>query len=218
VGRHTAPGGRSAQRRDPENKKKSKAGRSLPAVPLAAVVLTGLASAGAAAAGTSQAVAESDAHPAPHRAVTQILSLRGRPAPASREHRVDLGEPDVQGHLRTIPPTRSPSPSASGSSSADGPVTATGHCVASYYDTGSTTASGAPFDTSKLTAANKTLPFGTRVKVINDATEQSVVVVINDRGPYVAGRCLDLTPAAMRVLAGPSVGTVQVTYQVLGKK
>ncbi|HEX6445248.1 MAG TPA: septal ring lytic transglycosylase RlpA family protein [Streptosporangiales bacterium] len=183
------------------------------------MVLTGLAGAGAAAVGTSQAAAEPDAsHAAPHRqVVTQVLSLHGQPAPASREHRVRLGEPDVRGHLRTIPPTNSPSPSASGGS-ADGPVTATGHCVASYYDTGSVTANGEPFDTSKLTAANKTLPFGTRVKVINDATKQSVVVRINDRGPYVAGRCLDLTPAAMRILAGPSVGTVQVTYQVLGRK
>jgi rare lipoprotein A len=218
VGRHTAPGRRSAQRKDPENKKKSRAPRSLPVVPLAAVVLTGLAGAGAAAAGTSQAVAEADApRPASYEAPTQVLSPRGQPAPASREHRVDLGGPDVRRYLRSIPPTRSPSPPASGDT-ADGPVTATGHCVASYYDTGSITASGDPFDTSKLTAANKTLPFGTRVKVINDATEQSVVVVINDRGPYVAGRCLDLTPAAMRVLAGPSVGTVRVTYQVLGKK
>lgn len=210
MGRHTAPGRHSAQRKDPE--KKTKTPHSAPVLPLAAVLLTGLASAGAAAAGTSQAVADAP-QTGSHQVVTQTLSLRGQPAPASREHRVALGRPDLRQNLRSVPPTKSPS-----SSSADGPVTATGHCVASYYDTGTTTASGEPFDTSKLTAANKTLPFGTRVKVINDATEQSVVVRINDRGPYVAGRCLDLTPAGMRVLAGPSIGTVQVTYQVLGKK
>lgn len=217
MGRHTAPSRHSAQRNDPSTKNEKKAPRSVPAFPLAAVLLTGLAGTGAAAAGTSQAADAAAPRTASAQAVTQTLSVRGQPPPASRDRRLDPGRPDVPPSLRRASPPRSPSPSPS-RSTADGPVTATGHCVASYYDTGTTTANGEPFDTSGLTAANKTLPFGTRVKVIDDTTKRSVVVRVNDRGPYVAGRCLDLTPAAMRALAGPSTGLVHVTYQVLGRK
>lgn len=206
MGRHTAPGERPAQQQDP--RKKSRTPRAASVLPLAAVVLTGLAGAGSAAAGASQAVADTDTPDTSSQpAVTQTLSHRGQPAPASREHRVALGAPDARQNPRSTPPRRQPSP-----------VTATGHCVASYYDTGSVTANGEPFDTGKMTAANKALPFDTRVKVIDDTTKQSVVVRINDRGPYVAGRCLDLTPTAMRALAGPNIGMAHVTYQVLGKK
>ncbi|MBO0890753.1 MAG: septal ring lytic transglycosylase RlpA family protein, partial [Acidothermales bacterium] len=198
--------------------------RRTSALPLAAVVLTGLAGAAGAAVGASQAAADA---PAPHaagskRAVTHSLSLRGQPAPASRDDdRAGLVRPDVPPNLRTpAPRASSPTPTSSPppSSAPATPVTATGHCVASYYDTGTTTANGEPFDTGELTAANKTLPFGTQVRVVDDATKRSVVVRINDRGPYVGGRCLDLTPAAMRALAGPAIGTAQVTYQVLGRK
>lgn len=210
MGRHTAPSRRSALRNDPRKNEK-KAPRPASALPLAAVVLTGLATAGAAAAGTTSQAANADApHAASQQAMTRILSERDAPHAASREHRPDLGRPDMEKNLRTAAPDGDPS-------TVDRPVTATGHCVASYYDTGTTTANGEPFDTSRMTAANKTLPFGTRVRVIDDATDKSVVVRINDRGPYVAGRCLDLTPTAMRALAGPDVGTVRVTYQVLGK-
>jgi rare lipoprotein A len=51
-----------------------------------------------------------------------------------------------------------------------------------------------------LTAAHRTLPFGTKVKVINKSNGHSVVVTINDRGPFVSGRVIDVTPAAARVL------------------
>lgn len=222
MGRHTAPSRRSAQRNDPEKNEKKTTRRS-PAVPLAAVVLTGLASAGAAAAGAAQAADAPTPHAGFQQAVRRSHALRGQPTAASRADRVDLGRPNVPPNLRTPAaratsptptPTRSSSPPPSSAPAT--PVTATGHCVASYYDTGTTTANGEPFDTTKLTAANKTLPFGTLVRVIDDPTKRSVVVRINDRGPFVAGRCLDLTPAAMRSLAGPNIGLAQVTYQVLG--
>lgn len=225
MGRHTAPSRRSAQLNDPENTNDKKAPRSTSALPLAAVVLTGLASAAAAAAGTAQAADAAGPHVPSRQAMTQILALRGRPTAASRADRVDLGRPDVPPNLRTPapresspPPTPTESSSPPASSAPADPVTATGQCVASYYDTGTTTANGEAFDTNQLTAASKTLPFGTQVRVIDDATKRSVVVRINDRGPYVTGRCLDLTPAAMRALAGPTIGTVHVTYQVLGRK
>ncbi len=72
---------------------------------------------------------------------------------------------------------------------------------ASWYGPGfhgRRTASGERFNTNDLTAAHKTLPFGTKVKVTNTKTGQSVVVRINDRGPYAHGRVIDLSKASAR--------------------
>ena len=92
-----------------------------------------------------------------------------------------------------------------------------GSCGASYYDEPQGTASGEPFDPEALTAAHKTLPFNTRVRVTNPANGKSVIVRINDRGPYVDGRCLDLSRAAFRAIANLSQGILsKVTYEVLG--
>jgi rare lipoprotein A len=74
--------------------------------------------------------------------------------------------------------------------------------VASVYshESGSGTASGQKLDREAFTAAHRTLPFGTKVKVTNKSNGRSVIVVINDRGPFVRGRVIDVTPAAARVL------------------
>ncbi|UOE21917.1 septal ring lytic transglycosylase RlpA family protein [Thermobifida halotolerans] len=77
------------------------------------------------------------------------------------------------------------------------------------------TASGETFDPTALTAAHKTLPFGTMVEVTNIADGRSVTVRINDRGPYVAGRCLDLSTAAFSAIASPSQGVIQVSWKVV---
>lgn len=87
-----------------------------------------------------------------------------------------------------------------------------GACEASNYWDPQPTASGEPFDPSAMTAAHKTLPLGTRLKVTNTATGKSVVVRINDRGPYVGGRCLDLSKGAFLQIAPESAGVAQVTY------
>ncbi|MFP4137286.1 MAG: septal ring lytic transglycosylase RlpA family protein [Halomonas sp.] len=74
---------------------------------------------------------------------------------------------------------------------------------ASYYHDkfqGRTTASGEPFDQSQLTAAHRSLPFGTEVVVKRPDTGQQVKVVINDRGPFVKGRIIDLSKSAARKL------------------
>jgi rare lipoprotein A len=83
---------------------------------------------------------------------------------------------------------------------------------------GGLTASGERARSSDLTAAHRTLPFGTRVQVTNHSTGRSVVVRINDRGPFARGRILDVTPAAARAL-GFSVasGLARVTLAVLGR-
>ncbi|TVM06937.1 MAG: septal ring lytic transglycosylase RlpA family protein [Halomonas sp.] len=75
--------------------------------------------------------------------------------------------------------------------------------IASYYSDyfqGRTTASGDTFNQQELTAAHKTLPFGTRVKVVRTDTGQEVEVVINDRGPFIKGRVIDLTKRAAQKL------------------
>ncbi|MGK2309626.1 septal ring lytic transglycosylase RlpA family protein [Cutibacterium sp. V970] len=87
-----------------------------------------------------------------------------------------------------------------------------GSCRASFY-TDSQTASGESFSSSAMTAASKTYSFGTRLKVTNKTNGRSVVVRINDRGPYVSGRCLDLTPAAFNQISSPSAGVADVTYE-----
>jgi rare lipoprotein A len=70
--------------------------------------------------------------------------------------------------------------------------------IASIYsiDSGSGTASGEKLNPGALTAAHRSLPFGTKVKVTNKSNGRSVVVTINDRGPFVRGRLIDVTPAA----------------------
>ena len=85
--------------------------------------------------------------------------------------------------------------------------------VASVYS-GGLTANGEHASPGGLTAAHRTLPFGTRVLVTNQRTGRSVVVRINDRGPFVRGRIIDLTPAGAHALGFS--GLAPVTLTVLG--
>ena len=82
--------------------------------------------------------------------------------------------------------------------------------IASFYGNDSETASGERFDAHELTAAHRTLPFGTRVRVTNHSNGHSVVVTINDRGPFVHGRIIDVTPAAAHVLGMSGLAPVTV--------
>ncbi|GAA0376798.1 hypothetical protein Acor_31210 [Acrocarpospora corrugata] len=94
---------------------------------------------------------------------------------------------------------------------------ASGSCGASYYDEDQATASGERFNPNALTAAHRTLPMHSRVRVINPANGASVVVRINDRGPFVNGRCLDLSRAAFDAIGNLSAGEMYVRYQILGR-
>jgi len=71
------------------------------------------------------------------------------------------------------------------------------------------------FDNNKMTAAHRTLPFGTLVRVTNLKNNLSVIVVINDRGPFVEGRIIDLSYAAARQIDMINDGVVQVEIEVL---
>jgi rare lipoprotein A len=90
-----------------------------------------------------------------------------------------------------------------------------GACEASYYAAGGHTSSGEAFDPAALTAAHRFLPLGSKVRVTNRNNDRSVVVRINDRGPFVAGRCLDLSSGAMRAVGGVASGVIPVRFQVL---
>jgi rare lipoprotein A len=68
-----------------------------------------------------------------------------------------------------------------------------------------------------MTAAHKTLPFGTKVRVTNRNNGASVVVTINDRGPYVGGRIIDLSKAAAHAISMQGAGVAPVTVTVLGR-
>lgn len=88
--------------------------------------------------------------------------------------------------------------------------------IASIYGyTGQRTASGQRTSLTGLTAAHRSLPFGTLVRVTNRTNGRSVVVRINDRGPFVRGRVIDLTPAGARALGFS--GLAHVTLSVVGR-
>ncbi len=122
----------------------------------------------------------------------------------------------TQAPSRSKPRAAAPKPTATKRSSTARPVVDSGSCGASFYSEGQLTANGENFDPSALTAAHKTLPFDTRVRVTNPANGKSVTVRINDRGPFIEGRCLDLSRAAFADIASLDAGHVEVRYEVLG--
>jgi rare lipoprotein A len=87
--------------------------------------------------------------------------------------------------------------------------------LASFYTEGIQTASGEKFDTHELTAAHRTLPFGTRLRVTNVATGRSVTVRVNDRGPFVPGRVVDVSYSAAETLGIIGRGIAKVKLDVV---
>lgn len=103
------------------------------------------------------------------------------------------------------------------------PARAAAYCGhASYYGTPSdgygyrvgqmTTASGERFYPNDYTVAHRSLPFGTKLKVTNQSNGKSIVVRVNDRGPFVGGRILDLSYGAFTAISSPSTGVANVCY------
>ncbi len=89
--------------------------------------------------------------------------------------------------------------------------------IASVYSN-ERTANGEYAHASALTAAHRTLPFGTMVEVTNTRTGRSVVVRINDRGPYIRGRVIDLTPAGARAIGSSGLAPVRLTVLSVGTR
>jgi peptidoglycan lytic transglycosylase len=86
---------------------------------------------------------------------------------------------------------------------------------ASYYWEGSRVATGARYNPDGLTAAHRTLPFGTHLRVTDLISQRSVVVTINDRGPFIAGRVLDLSRGAAMVLGMTERGVTPIKATVM---
>jgi rare lipoprotein A len=112
-------------------------------------------------------------------------------------------------------PSKKPKPTPTRTRTTEGGVSSGGTCEVSFYSDGSRTANGEPFDPNGLTAAHKTLPFNTMVRVTNLANGKSVTVRINDRGPFVSGRCLDLARGAFTKIASTSAGVIDAKFEVL---
>jgi rare lipoprotein A len=87
--------------------------------------------------------------------------------------------------------------------------------VASFYSYDPHTASGEKFDKRELTAAHRTLPFGTRLRVTDVNTGKSVTVRVNDRGPFVAGRVVDVSASAAETLGITAKGVAKVKVDVV---
>jgi peptidoglycan lytic transglycosylase len=89
--------------------------------------------------------------------------------------------------------------------------------TASFYKHGQFVASGGRFNPGAMTAAHPTLPFGTRVRVTHLGSGRTVEVRINDRGPFIAGRILDLSRAAADIIGLTASGVARVSMTVLGR-
>jgi rare lipoprotein A len=128
---------------------------------------------------------------------------------ASREHNQTISfTPN-----RRVAAAKKHTPFASNKKAAETQVASRG--IASFYTEGTQTASGEKFNTNDLTAAHPTLPFGTRLRVTNVASGRSVTVRINDRGPYVAGRVVDVSYAAAETLGMVGGGVAKVKLDVV---
>jgi rare lipoprotein A len=135
------------------------------------------------------------------------------PSPSSDrpEERADRSEIRAAPTPTVKPTSASPKPTrtqATGGTS--------GTCQASFYSDGQRTANGEVFDPNGFTAAHRTLKFNTMLRVTNVANGKSVLVRVNDRGPFVANRCLDLTRAAFAAIASLNAGVATVRYEVVG--
>ncbi len=128
---------------------------------------------------------------------------------SARVARADSSDDDGSRPQRKTASRPQPRESLSGGSGETG--------VASYYWEPQALASGGRFNPNAMTAAHKTLPFGTRVRVTHLGNGNSVDVVINDRGPYIAGRIIDLSKRAAQDIGMTGSGVARVKVAVLGR-
>ncbi|UPK00549.1 septal ring lytic transglycosylase RlpA family protein [Bradyrhizobium sp. 170] len=140
--------------------------------------------------------------------VTQKSELR-----ASRQASVDHDRTTSSMMKRRVVALRKHTPFASRGDA--GGVKTASHGVASFYTEGTKTASGEKFNTLDMTAAHPTLPFGTKLRVTNVASGQSVTVRVNDRGPYVQGRVVDVSYSAADALGMVGKGVAKVKLDVV---
>ena len=165
-----------------------------------AVRLFVLALAGAALAGCAQ-------HTATGRSTSLGVSPQASLAPQRRA--------SVAHHRRVAAASRKHTPFAARPAAAKPAAMTDGSVgIASFYKHGSKTANGEQFNPNDLTAAHRTLPFGTRLRVTHVATGQSVTVRVNDRGPFIPGRVVDVSHSAAEALGMIDRGITKVKLEV----
>jgi len=140
--------------------------------------------------------------------VTQKSELRAS-AVASLDHE-RTAAPAIK---RRVAAVRKHTPFASRKNAGETKTAA--HGVASFYTEGTQTASGEKFNTMEMTAAHPTLPFGTRLRVTDVSSGKSVTVRVNDRGPYVQGRVVDVSYSAANALGMVGKGLTNVKLDVV---
>jgi rare lipoprotein A len=141
--------------------------------------------------------------------VTGKSELSAASQPPSLEHNRKIASV----MYRRVAVAKKHTPFKPGKNAAETQVASNG--VASFYTEGTQTANGEKFDTHELTAAHRTLPFGTRLRVTNVATGKSVTVRVNDRGPFIPGRVVDVSYAAAETLGMVGGGLAKVKLDVV---
>jgi peptidoglycan lytic transglycosylase len=144
-------------------------------------------------------------------AQSNVVHRQSAFAPSSRQASIER-RPEAQ--RLSVVRRRDPPSNNSLASKIFAPKPASGG-IASYYSEGKSTASGEKFDPNELTAAHPSLPFGTRLRVTNTTTGKSVTVRVNDRGPYVPGRVVDVSYSAAQALGMVRSGTANVKLDVV---
>lgn len=140
---------------------------------------------------------------APAARATRTKAVNNRKARVARAYSEDR---PVRQRRRAVPSVTSSSYSGGGSTG-----------IASYYWQGQRVASGGWFNPNGMTAAHRTLPFGTKVRVTHLGNGRSVTVTINDRGPFIKGRIIDLSRGAASVIGMTGQGLARVSVDVLGR-
>ncbi len=146
-------------------------------------------------------------------AQSSVVSKISEPPVASRQASLEHNRKTSLATNRPVAVTKKHTPFAPNKNAAETQVAS--HGLASFYTEGTQTASGEKFDTQELTAAHRTLPFGTRLRVTNVTTGQSVTVRVNDRGPFVPGRVVDVSHAAAETLGMVGGGVAKVKLDVV---
>jgi len=168
-----------------------------------AIQLFVLALAGATLAGCVQ-------HTVTDRSVSSGVSPQVAPAQVAPQRRASVAH-----HRRVAAASRKHTPFAARPAAAKPAAMTDGSVgIASFYKHGSKTANGEQFNPNDLTAAHRTLPFGTRLRVTHVATGQSVTVRVNDRGPFIPGRVVDVSHSAAEALGMIDRGITKVKLEV----
>ena len=168
-----------------------------------AVQLFVLALAGATLAGCVQ-------HTVTERSTSLGVSPQAAPAQVAPQRRASVAH-----HRRVAAASRKHTPFAGRPGAAKlATLTDSSVGIASFYKYEAKTASGEQFNPSALTAAHRTLPFGTRLRVTNVATGQSVTLRVNDRGPFIPGRVVDVSHSAAKELGMIDRGITKVRLEV----